>query len=684
MYDLDIVFTFKQLNFKGITFKSQGYLLNLGQQFPNNVTISDSTFKNISHGSILVTSSNLQNNVLLTHVNFINITVDDIEEDSTSFIEVKEGGRVHISSSKFINMHCFQTGGVIFGGSKATITIIRNSVFKNNVAVSGAVFQIEQESIIKCYNCTITENFALTSGVANVFQNGKFEFYDSQIYSNYAHNNPVSQLLESALTSIIDHCQIYQNVNLDKAQLDIEFNGTCSKLCFLNTKFIQFFKFNFQAEITSKGVNSLFQLISTSLIIQNRSKIFQQDSIIEAFLSEVEITNSTISDINVTGVSIEILSSQLSLTNVEAFNILNQNQSNFILIFLESKLIMNNFTYSNSSSILFNSQKSSVEASFLLLNNITGATNLFTLSDNFNVTMNQVITTNVQVLNKELYRVSLSKNVSLIKFKSSGINKTIIDIRSSNVTEITNFELKNCTRGIKVLSSTINEIKNTILEDNGNSLLLNGGAINIQDSLVMIKNTTISRNKAKVGGGIYFGCISLSLCNLVISNTTFESNSAYEGGAIFYNYKRPVFKADIIFNSNSADYGPNIASYAVKITMADDLKMNLAIDKLGSGIKYEKQLGLVVRDYDDQRMVLNNKDQIILTSNDNTKAQVLGFNSAPLIKGEAKFDNFIVVAKPGAENIKVLASSNAINKNKISTIFGSAQSGNLININFRY
>ena len=229
-YDLDIIFTFKQLDFKDIVFKSKGYLMKFGQQFPNNVTISDSIFKNISHGSILITSSNLQNDNLLTHVNFINIAVDTVEEDSNSFIDVKEGGRVYISSSNFTSMYSFQSGGVISGGTKETITVFEDSTFMNNAAFRGGVFHIEEESVIKCYNCTITENFAITSGVVNVFQNGKFEFYDSQIFNNYAHNNPVSQLLESALTSIIDRCEIYNNEDLDQAQLDTEFNGTCSKL----------------------------------------------------------------------------------------------------------------------------------------------------------------------------------------------------------------------------------------------------------------------------------------------------------------------------------------------------------------------------------------------------------------------------------------------------------------------
>ena len=408
-----------------------------------------------------------------------------------------------------------------------------------------------------------------------------------------------------------------------------------------------------------------------------------QDSIIKAFLSEISITESTISDINITGISTEILSSKLSLTNVEVYDILNPIHSNFILIFLGSQLIMNNFTYSNSSSILFNSQKSSVEVSLLTVSNITEATNIFTLSDNYNVTLDQVTTTAVEVLNNELFRISSSKNVSLIGFRIEKVPKTIMDIDTSVITEIADFELRNCTQGIKVKSSIINEIRNTNLEDNGNTQFLKGGAISIQDSSIVITNTTISRNGAKEGGGIYFSCFSLSLCNLSLSDTIFESNSALQGGAIFYNYKRPVLENTTLFNNNTADYGPNIASYGVKITMADDLNTDLIIDELGSGIKYEKQLDLVVRDYDDQKMIFNNKDQIILTSNNATKAQVLGFNSAPLVKGEAKFDNFIVVAKPGAENVKVLASSNAIDKNKVSAIFGSNQSDNLININFR-
>jgi len=94
---LGLVFIFNNLWFDNIEFVSKGHLMELSQQFPVNVTIYDSTFTNIKSGSILIASSNLQNTVLTTNVNILNSTADNIGQVSSSFIEIKEGGRLVIN-----------------------------------------------------------------------------------------------------------------------------------------------------------------------------------------------------------------------------------------------------------------------------------------------------------------------------------------------------------------------------------------------------------------------------------------------------------------------------------------------------------------------------------------------------------------------------------------------------------
>ena len=192
----------------------------------------------------------------------------------------------------------------------------------------------------------------------------------------------------------------------------------------------------------------------------------------------------------------------------------------------------------------------------------------------------------------------------------------------------------------------------------------------------------------------------MTLCNLDIEDATFESNLATEkGGAIYYDYARPKFGTNLTYTNNSAQYGSNIGSYAVKITKKENPSNYMTINNLGSGIAYENTLEFAVRDYDNQIMNLNNENQIFITSLNQNEAQVSGFNSGKIIyhlskfsnfiiaalkNGISTFDNLIVTSEPGSKRIMISASSKAISNTKISEVFGSQISDNLIELDFRY
>ena len=124
----------------------------------------------------------------------------------------------------------YQDGAVINAGTRQTTTIITDSTFMNNTAVQGSAFSIQEESVIKCYNCIFANNFASISGVIRVADNGYFELYSSQLYNNYASQSPISELLNSALTSIIDNTTIYSNEALTNDEITTEFNTRCARL----------------------------------------------------------------------------------------------------------------------------------------------------------------------------------------------------------------------------------------------------------------------------------------------------------------------------------------------------------------------------------------------------------------------------------------------------------------------
>jgi len=248
-----------------------------------------------------------------------------------------------------------------------------------------------------------------------------------------------------------------------------------------------------------------------------------------------------------------------------------------------------------------------------------------------------------------------------------------------------NITIKDSYQGMEIEKSQITKIKASEFNTNGNLTLNEGGGIHITDSIVTIEDTSFIKNKAKTGAAIYFNCVSMNKCSLNINETDFESNMAQiKGGAIYYGYGRPTFEDNIQYTNNSAQYGPNVAGYPVKITFQDDTSNKMSKRGLGSGIRYNESMHLALRDYEDQVMVLENINQISLFSVNSSESTVKGFNSASLKSGVAEFDNFIVSAEPGSEGIEVRATSKAIDDAKVANVFGTSIGSSIISVTLRY
>lgn len=169
-----------------------------------------------------------------------------------------------------------------------------------------------------------------------------------------------------------------------------------------------------------------------------------------------------------------------------------------------------------------------------------------------------------------------------------------------------------------------------------------------------------------------------------MNNDTFDSNIAItQGGAINYDYKRPQFSS-VVYLSNFAPYGSNVASYPVKIKLKDSLSDEIILKNAASGINYHDTLSLGLYDYDDQVAVLENEDQITINPVDRDISSISGTNAALLNNGIGKFENLIFISKPGSGNILYQASSKAIDRTIISSIFGSQVSNNTLKVNFRF
>lgn len=169
-----------------------------------------------------------------------------------------------------------------------------------------------------------------------------------------------------------------------------------------------------------------------------------------------------------------------------------------------------------------------------------------------------------------------------------------------------------------------------------------------------------------------------------MTNVTFSENEASEqGGAIHYNYRRPNIE-DCVFTDNIARYGPDIASYPVKIRMNEDINSDIHLNEVGSGINLDSPITLTLLDYDDQKMVLNSVDQISIFAVDTQQASVGGVNTVQLKEGSSVFDSIQFVSEIGSINVKFSAVSKVIDTSKVSELYGASTFNNEITVDFRF
>jgi hypothetical protein len=134
-----------------------------------------------------------------------------------------------------------------------------------------------------------------------------------------------------------------------------------------------------------------------------------------------------------------------------------------------------------------------------------------------------------------------------------------------------------------------------------------------------------------------------------------SNKATVRGGAINYNYNNPKL-TNITFEHNEAQYGPNLASYPVRIGLASDPTSHIEITNVGSGIVIDPAIRLVLLDFDNQAMVLDDASQILIVSQNNTEAAISGSNSAKVTKAVSTFDAIIATAVPGKTDVVLVAS----------------------------
>lgn len=108
--------------------------------------------------------------------------------------------------------------------------------------------------------------------------------------------------------------------------------------------------------------------------------------------------------------------------------------------------------------------------------------------------------------------------------------------------------------------------------------------------------------------------------------------------------------SQLMFSNNEAQYGQNIASYAVKIVSSGTSTNKINLENVASGLEYEDALNFDLVDIDNQLMNLEINPLKLNTIEANTS--ITGTNEARLDNGTASFEGVIFGAETGAKNIR--------------------------------
>lgn len=238
------------------------------------------------------------------------------------------------------------------------------------------------------------------------------------------------------------------------SQILSEINSECSSLCFLKSDLKNYLIANSDALSEETSSPDLIQSIFASIKFTNSTRIYRSPSVVNAFLSTVTFEDSFISSAEVDGVSIEIVSSEFSFSNMTVSNITNFNDNYFIVVSLGSNFIIKNTVFRDSSCMLFSHRSSALDMQNLTFNNVTNVRYLFEIYDSTKATIDALVTQNSKSTSNSLISIKDSSNVVIKNTKHSSINQTVYSIFRSTVTEISDFDIIS-TKGIYVEGSRI-------------------------------------------------------------------------------------------------------------------------------------------------------------------------------------------------------------------------------------
>ena len=265
----------------------------------------------------------------------------------------------------------------------------------------------------------------------------------------------------------------------------------------------------------------------------------------------------------------------------------------------------------------------------------------------------------------------------------SDINQTVFVLASTVITNWVNISMSNSGKAFSVTDGSNVSIRDSLFSNLGIDSPIYGSGIHVQNSNITLVNSEFLNNSASYGGAIALLWDTNTFWQYEIADTVFDNNNASNrGGSIYYNLYRPIMQ-NLTFTNNYASYGPNIASYAIKIKLNNSYSDDIILENVGSGVLYDQTLDFILIDADNQTMVLDSSSQIEIKSF-SSDTLVSGINAVKANQGAVSFSSLYFTSNPGDTNVEFEITSKALDTEILKLQFGADYSQAPITVSFRY
>ncbi|CAI2361394.1 unnamed protein product [Moneuplotes crassus] len=695
--DQDFQIQINGLVFKELEFQMTGDLILLSCQIKKGIHFNDLVLDDIKGGTIF-SSAYKTSDSTPAKFTITNVSITQVDARYMSLITIRDRVELDISDSTIELVTSFGKGSVLnVQGSGSTVSI-RNCTLSRNAAFEGGVFNIDANSVLKVYDSTISQNFALQGGVISTAVQGFFEFYRVTIQSNYAVSMPVGVLFDTSSTSILNNCTITENLAISPTSLSLELTSACKLLCFLKSSYKEYISTDQRLASFSPSSYCL-QTMQGNILFTNQTVVTKQPELLASFLnSQLTIDSAIFTDITSTMSHISLLESHSIISNVTItnFTIGGSLYEAFLATDLESTSILSNINFINNFGCFLFVLESEMTLDNILIENVTLDNYVLNIDQGFFIFKNSHIR-NVTSLKHDsalLYinihqhhfhggaQATVVKQIEQHNLTFENIDQTVIKLYATLIIRSDNITFRNSLRAMNIIMNGSASYENSVFENLGSSSLSDGAAFSANFAQIYLKNTTVRNNQAISGGAMNLDCVTDYKCEFNFTDCTFVNNSAQKnGGAIQFGVYAPV-SVNTLYANNSAQYGPDIAGYAVKAVLKDSKTDDIIINNVGSGIKITEGFTLQLVDFEGKIMHLDNSSKLVVKIS--TPNEVIqGADVKIASQGEATFDNLIFTSHPGDQSVEFRIVTTAVNDELVMAQYGEIVQKPLT-VNFRY